>query len=156
MTRARRLALIVIAGASLALVAGGRVRAARPQPPVKLFPSTMPEESTVKVTLVANPPAPRVLVLWGKRRLGFIMPKQPLVLQRPRDSGPMDLVLQSDGFLPVQTRAFTFGDNKITVKLTPLAEKNTLIGYRQELPPDVPPGVPPDGGAPFVPDAGGQ
>jgi hypothetical protein len=54
----------------------------------------------------------------------------------------------------VQTRAYTFADNKVSVKLTALDEKNTLLGYREELPPDG--GAPPGGGAPAggVPDGG--
>ena len=37
--------------------------------------------------------------------------------------------------MTVQTRAYTFADNKVAVKLTALDEKNTLLGYREELPP---------------------
>ena len=54
--------------------------------------------------------------------------------QRPRDSGPLDVVVKSDGFVTVQTRAYTFADSKVAVKLTKLEEKNTLLGYREELP----------------------
>jgi hypothetical protein len=154
------LAALVLAGVAVFVAAGlGSALAARPQPPVKLFPPTMAEADTVKVTLLTVPPAPRVLVLWGKRRLGVIAPKQPLIIQRPRDSGPMDLILQSEGYLSVQTRAFTFADNKVTVKLTPLDQKNTLLGYRQELPPDEVDGgvlVPPRAGSPAASDAGVQ
>ncbi|MDB4980476.1 MAG: hypothetical protein JWM82_1228 [Myxococcales bacterium] len=151
-----RRATLVLA---LVIATVGSALAARPQPPVKLFPSTMAEAETVKVTLLTVPPAPRVLVLWGKKKLGMIAPKQPLILQRPRDSGPMDLILQSEGYVSVQTRAFTFADNKVTVKLTPLDQKNTLLGYRQELPSDeADGGVPaaPDAGVRVAPDAGGQ
>jgi hypothetical protein len=142
----------VAAAVALATVVVGLgvALAARPQPLVKLFPQSLGEADTVKITLLTVPPAPRVLVFWGKRRLGVIAPKQPLILQRPRDSGPMDLILQSEGYVPVQTRAYTFADNKLTVKLTPLAQKNTLLGYRQELPPD----ATLDGGAPSAPEAG--
>ena len=58
--------------------------------------------------------------------------------------------MKSDGYVTVQTRAYTFADNKVAVKLTALDEKNTLLGYREELPPDggAPPGGGPDGGMP--------
>jgi hypothetical protein len=109
---------------------------------------------TVKITLITVPTQKRVLVFWGKKRLGLIAPHQPLILQRPRDSGPLDLIFQCEGFVPVQTRAYTFGDSKVAVKLTPLDQKNTLLGYREEVPepppaPDggVPPASPPPGGA---------
>ncbi len=150
MTVSRHMRRVALALA-LGVVGVGSALAARPQPPVKLFPSTMAETDTVKVTLLTVPPAPRVFIYWGKKRLGMIAPKQPLVIQRPRDSGPLDLILQSEGYLSVQTRAFTFADNKVTVKLTPVDQKNTLLGYRQELPPDET-----DGGIPAGPDAGGQ
>jgi hypothetical protein len=90
------------------------------------------------------------MVFWGKKKLGPIAPHQPLVIQRPRDSGPLDLVVRADGCLPVQTRAYTFADNKLAVKVTPLEEKKTLLGYREELPPDggAPPSQSPDAGAP--------
>jgi hypothetical protein len=64
----------------------------------------------------------------------------PLVLKRQRDSGPLDLVVKADGYLPVHTRAHTFGDDTVVVKLTPTSAKSTLFGYKQELPPE-------DGGA---------
>jgi hypothetical protein len=147
-------ATLVVAVVVVVVAGLGAALAARPQPPVKLFPSSLAEADTVKITLLTVPPAARVLVLWGKRRLGVIAPKQPLIVQRPRDSGPMDLILQSEGYLPVQTRAFTFADNKLTVKLTPLAQKSTLLGYRQELPPEAPSGDTPDGGVRAPPEAG--
>jgi hypothetical protein len=71
------------------------------------------------------------------------------VLERPRDSGPLDLTIHASGFLPVHTRAYTFTDSRVAVKLTPPSEKNTLFGYREEPPP--PPN--PDAGAlPALPD----
>ena len=109
----------------------------------------------MKITVTTNPPAKRVFVLWGKKRLGMIMPRQPLIIQRPRDSGPFDLTVQCEGYVPVQTRAFTLADNKLVVKLTPVDQKSTLLGYRQELPPEPDggasppaPGTPADAGAP--------
>jgi hypothetical protein len=35
--------------------------------------------------------------------------------------------------MPVQTRAHTFGDSRVMVKLTPPDQKQTLIGYRAPL-----------------------
>jgi hypothetical protein len=97
---------------------------------------------TVKIAVTTNPPAKRVFVLWGKKRLGMIMPRQPLIIQRPRDSGPLDLTVQCEGYVTVQTRAFTVADGKLIVKITPLDEKNTLLGYREEPPPEPDAGVP--------------
>ena len=108
-----------------------------------------PVGANVRIVLTVIPSTKKATVFWGKKKLGAIAPHQPLVVQRPRDSGPLDLVVRADGCVPVQTRAYTFADNKIAVKVTPLDQKNTLLGYREELSPD--------GGAPTAPpspDAG--
>jgi len=112
----------------------------------------MPLPATVKITITSAPVQKHVAVFWGKRRLGVLAPHQPLTLQRPRDSGPLDLIVQCEGFVPVQTRAYTFGDTKLVVKLTPLDQKNTLLGYREEVPAP-PPAVAADGGVPLPPPA---
>lgn len=115
---------------------------AAPNPPLDKAPA-----ATVRIVITIIPSAKKAMVFWGKKRLGIIAPHAPLVVQRLRDSGPLDLIVRSDGYLPVQTRAYTFGDSKFAVKLTPLDQKNTLLGYREELPP-------PDGGPPGEPDGG--
>jgi hypothetical protein len=149
--RRARLARLAVGLVCVTLV-GGAALVSRAQGPTPAAMPATPPSDTVKITLLTVPPAKRVLVFWGKKRLGIIAPKAPLILQRPRDSGPMDLILQSEGYLSVQTRAFTFGDTKVTVKLTPLDQKNTLLGYRQELPPD----ELADGGVLAAPEAGGS
>jgi hypothetical protein len=132
-----------------------------PAPPPPAAPGVAPALApTVKITLITVPSAKKVFVLWGKKRLGLIAPHQPLIVQRPRDSGPLDLIIQSEGYVPVQTRVYTVTDNKVAVKLTPLDQKNTLLGYREELPPVPDAGVPPPPpvlapvpGAPLAPGA---
>jgi hypothetical protein len=151
--RASRLAAMLSATLSLGLASGGSARAqgpvgARTPPAVAAPAAPAAPVATVKITIITVPTQKRVLVFWGKRRLGLIAPHQPLILQRPRDSGPMDLIIQCEGFVPVQTRAYTFSDNKLAVKLTPLDQKNTLLGYREEVPPPPPPAPPSDAGAP--------
>jgi len=76
------------------------------------------------------------VVKWGNKTLGVIPVPRPLVVVRPRDSGPLDLVVRMAGFLPVHTRAYTFSDSRVAIKLTPVSEKNTLFGYRAEVPPE--------------------
>lgn len=152
----RRVAYVVgaaaLALAPLALYAaadGGAAPPAgtAPAPPAAASPN-------VRIVFTIVPSNKKAMVFWGKKRLGIIAPHAPLVVTRPRDSGPLDVVVKSDGFIPVQTRAYTFADSKVSVKLTKLEEKNTLLGYREELPPDG--GVPPGAGAPGAggPDGG--
>ena len=113
-------------------------------------PPAAPPSPNVKIVFTVVPSTRKAMVFWGKKKLGPIAPHAPLIIQRPRDSGPLDVMVKSDDCVPVQTRAYTFADTKVSVKLTPVAEKNTLLGYRDELPPEdggVPaPGA--DGGAP--------
>jgi len=105
------------------------------------------KSDTVHVTIQTVPPR-KAQVKWGRKNLGAIPVPRPLVVERPRDSGPLDLVIRASGFLPVHTRAYTFTDSRVAVKLTPPSEKNTLFGYREEPAPNPDAGVP---GAPAAP-----
>jgi hypothetical protein len=91
-----------------------------------------PASTTVTVSFVTSPPVPAV-VTWGKKFLGKIKPGRALVLVRPRDSGPLDVMVRAQGYLHVQTRAHTFSNNRVLVKLTPLENKSELLGYRAPL-----------------------
>ena len=166
MTR-RALAPMAIVAAGVTLTLGLALAAARQVPAAAPAPASadggVPSDK-VKILIQTNP-AEKGVVMWGKKPLGPLNPKgpkkpKPLVVERPRDSGPMDLVVRTKGFLPVHTRAYTFTDAKVYVKLTPLEEKKTLFGYREEIPdagapeagapaftgPPMP-GLGPDGGA---------
>jgi hypothetical protein len=135
MTRLRvgvAVVVAVLAAGSFALVAaaddagapGAGGAPAAPQPPSK----------NVRIVFTVLPSTKKATVFWGKKKLGAIAPHAPLIVQRPRDSGPLDVVVRADGCVPVQTRAYTFEDSKVAVKVTPNDEKNTLLGYREEIP----------------------
>jgi hypothetical protein len=81
-------------------------------------------------------------VFWGKKKLG----DTPVTLERPRDSGPVDLVVRSDGFFPVHTRAYTVRNDVLYVKMTKLDDRMKLFGAKQEA--EAVPGGVPDGGVP--------
>ena len=110
-----------------------------------------PPGANVRIVFTVLPSTKKATVNWGKKKLGVIAPHAPLIVQRPRDSGPLDVVVRAEGCVPVQTRAYTFEDSKLAVHVTPLDQKNTLLGYREEIPAGdggVPaPGGNPDGGA---------
>jgi hypothetical protein len=121
-----------------------------PVPPAESDPSatsktttaTAPAEplrETARITFVTNPPA-NATVSWGKMRLGVITPKQALVVVRPRDSGPLDVVVRAAGYMQVTTRAHTFGDSRIVVKLTTVDQKSTLLGYKAPIDAGLPDG----------------
>jgi len=93
--------------------------------------------TTPNVRLVFKVVPPNIVtVTWGNKKLGIIKPKAPLIIERPRDSGPMDVVFKSQGYVTVHTRIYTFTNSTLAVKLTPVDKKNTIYGYREELPPD--------------------
>jgi hypothetical protein len=100
-----------------------------------------PQSSQARIMFSTIPPV-NANVLWGKKSLGRIAPKAPLVILRPRDSGPLDVTITAPGYLPVQTRAHTFADTHVQVKLTTIEDKPTLWGYRAPL----------DAGVPLTPD----
>ena len=139
-----RRALLALTGVALLLV-GLLWRSdawATPPAPSAAAPASDPTKATI--IFQTMPPA-NATVFWGRTKLGRIKPQRPLVVVRPRDSGPLDVVIRAPGFLPVQTRAHTFGDTRLAVKLTRVEEKSTLFGYRAPLD---------DAGVPLVPDGG--
>lgn len=133
-----------LAAACAVAVSGGRLAPSGAQtaaPPDAGAP--IPESANVKITFQTMPPV-KAEVWWGKKRLGIIRDRRrPLIIERARDSGPLDVTIRAEGFLPVHTRAHTFSDHRLTVKLTESAARHTLFGYRAPVP---------DGGAPV--DAG--
>lgn len=85
--------------------------------------------------------SPRASVVWGRKTLGTT----PLSIERPRESGPMDLVLYAKGFLAVHTRAYTFRNDSLAVDMTPISKRETVLGFKKAPVPV------PDGGAPPAP-----
>jgi len=148
--RARRSKLRLRAGIALLAILGvgtavGLGAQDADESPAVAEPSAPKTQDKVNITLQTVPPR-KAVVKWGNKILGVIPVPRPLVVVRPRDSGPLDLVVRAAGFLPVHTRAYTFSDSRVAIKLTPVSEKNTLFGYRAEVLPDA--GASPDAGAP--------
>jgi hypothetical protein len=100
-----------------------------------------PPSAKVRMVFKTVPPT-QATVTWGKKRLGIIKPKYPLIIERPRDSGPLDVVVHAEGCLPVHSRVYTFTDTVLSVKVTPPDKKNTLFGYREAPPPEEDAGIP--------------
>lgn len=89
----------------------------------------------VTITVRSSPGAS---VRWGGRQLGTT----PLVLKRPRESGPLDLTLTAAGCLPLHVRAYTFSDDTINARLVRNSEKQSVFGYPASLDAGVPPEAP--------------
>jgi hypothetical protein len=113
--------------------------------------TAQPAEPPAQVRLMVRS-YPRMKVYWGKKLLGLT----PLPIDRPRDSGPVDLVLRADGYFPVHTRAYTYKSDVISLRATKLADRMKILGAKKDLTPppeaesnpEAPlPGAGPDAGA---------
>jgi hypothetical protein len=102
-------------------------------PTVPSTPPKPPQDPLRARITFSTIPATNAKVVWGKQTLGTITSKQALTVIRPRDTGPLDVMVYAPGFLPVQTRAHTFEDAQIIVKLTTPENMPTLWGYRAPL-----------------------
>jgi hypothetical protein len=105
----------------------------------------VPPPTKIKVVVRSSPP--KATVFWGKKKLG----DTPVTLERPRDSGPVDLVVRLEGHFPVHTRAYSFRNDTVYVKLTKLEERMSILGAK-EPPPPPPPTTPPPEAAPGAPE----
>ncbi|MGZ3442520.1 MAG: hypothetical protein ACXVDD_23525 [Polyangia bacterium] len=102
-----------------------------------------------KIKIIVRAKGPdKATVFWGKKKLG----DAPVTLERPRDSGPVDLVVRGEGFFPVHTRAYTFRNDVVYVKMTKLDDRMTLFGAKRDANEPPPGSGVPDGGAPPLPN----
>lgn len=83
-----------------------------------------PRSETVTIKIIIDPRR-KARVTWGRKDLGLA----PLEIQRPRNSGPLDLVVQAPGYLTLHTRAFTDRDDKLALRLFTEEEGTHLLGY---------------------------
>ena len=87
-------------------------------------PESNPTSETVTIKLVADP-ARKARVSWGRKDLGFA----PLELQRPRGSGPLDLIVVAPGALTLHTRVYTDRDDKLALRLYAESDAPNVLGY---------------------------
>lgn len=115
----------VIVGMSGAALAKGKLKTWAPPIPPERAAITL----AVRTVNAANAKVP-AKVMWGRRLLG----ETPLYLRWPADSGPVDIVVLAQGYVPVHTRLYTFSDERVVVKLVDNEGKKALFGYKRELP----------------------
>jgi hypothetical protein len=94
-------------------------------------PEANPRSETVKLKLTVLPVTAEVV--WGAKRLGTAG-REPLVIERPRDSGPLDLVIRAAGYLPFHTRLFTDREDAVTIRLVAPSAASGLLGYKRTAP----------------------
>ena len=95
---------------------------------------TAPATPNVRLVFKVVPPN-IATVTWGNKRLGIIKPKAPLIIERPRDSGPMDVVFKSQGYVTVHTRIYTFTNSTLAGKLPPVSNLTPPYASRFYRPP---------------------
>jgi hypothetical protein len=138
--------LVALAVASTPIGCGGESKERPPAGRAAVRPVAVPaEDSTVgvvddddrgpaptagaardKVTIKLSVDAHwKAHVFWGRKDLGVA----PLQIDRPRGSGPLDLLIVADGALPLHTRVFTDRDNGLSVRLYAESEAPGLLGY---------------------------
>ena len=103
---------------------------AAPDPSDDDLPDPGSPAETVTIKLIADSHR-QAHVLWGRKDLGVA----PLEIQRPRGSGPLDLLVVAPGFLPLHTRVFTDRGEILPLRLYSEKEATALLGW---LPPKSP------------------
>ena len=86
-----------------------------------------PGSDTVKIKVIVDARR-QAHVVWGRKDFGVA----PLELERPRNSGPLDLVVVAPGYLPLHARALTDRDDVLSLRIYSAAEAPQLLGYRPE------------------------
>jgi hypothetical protein len=107
---------------------------------VEEAPETNPTSEKVTIKLVAEP-SRKARVFWGRKDLGLA----PLEIERPRGTGPLDLLVVAPGALPLHTRVYTDRDDKLALRLYGESEGPSLLGYHAPVEPK--PGGKAPGGA---------
>jgi hypothetical protein len=90
-----------------------------------------PRSATVRLKLSVLPVTAEVV--WGAKRLGTAG-REPLEIERPRNSGPLDLVVRAPGYLSFHTRLLTDRDDTLTVRLVTPAAARSLLGWKRTAP----------------------
>jgi hypothetical protein len=98
-------------------------------------PEENPYSESVTLKVAVTPPA-KALVMWGAKQLAKLAPgSMDAEIIRPRGSGPVDLEIKADGYLPYHTRLYTDRDEKANVRLYRTEDAPGLFGYNRSVNP---------------------
>ena len=90
-----------------------------------------PYSETVTLKLSVTPSV-KALVLWGGKQVAHLEAgKMEAELTRPRGSGPVDLEIKAEGYLPYHTRLHADRNDKVGVHLYRPEEAPNLFGYKR-------------------------
>lgn len=91
-------------------------------------PEQDPASANVKLRIDVSPKSARPTVFWGKRKLG----DSSVTIERPRRSGPVDIMITANGFLDYHTRLFTDRDDKLSIVMVRATEAGNMLGYKRK------------------------
>jgi len=92
-----------------------------------------PYSETVNLKLSVTPPV-KALVMWGAKQVARLSPgSMDTELSRPRGSGPVDLEIKAEGFMPYHTRLYADRSDKVGVRLYRVEEAPGLLGYKRSV-----------------------
>lgn len=92
-----------------------------------------PYSETVNLKLTVTPQV-KALVTWGAKQVARLAPgSMDTEISRPRGSGPVDLEIKAEGFMPYHTRLYADRNDKINVRLYRVEEAPGLLGYKRSV-----------------------
>ena len=78
--------------------------------------------------------SPSAQVWHGKKLLG----SSPVSIRRRKDSGPVDVVFKAAGYLKMNSRAYSWSDDVVSVRLVPVSSASSVFGYKKAVEDDEP------------------
>jgi hypothetical protein len=94
-------------------------------------PEANPHSESVTLKLSVSPPV-KALVLYGAKQMAQLEPgKMDVEITRPRGSGPLDLDIKAEGYLPHHTRLYADRNDRLGVRLYRPEEAPNLFGYKR-------------------------
>jgi hypothetical protein len=79
-------------------------------------------------------PQVKALVNWGAKQMARLEPgKMEVEITRPRGSGPLDLEIRAEGYMPYHTRLYADRNDKLGVRLYRPEESPSLFGYKRSV-----------------------
>jgi hypothetical protein len=90
-----------------------------------------PYSETVTLKLSVTPQV-KAAVTWGAKQIARLSPgTMDTEISRPRGSGPVDLEIKAEGFMPYHTRLYADRSDKVSVRLYRVEEAPGLLGYKR-------------------------
>lgn len=94
-------------------------------------PEENPYSETVTLKVSVTPPV-KAQVMWGAKSLAKLSPgNMEAAIVRPRGSGPVDLEIKAEGYLPYHTRLYSDRNERVGARLYRAEEAPGLFGYKR-------------------------